>query len=469
MTRWKTSFFHTTGKRLSACCLLLFAWSPVHAQVHEYNLENGLKLLVKEDRRAPVAVSQIWYRIGSSYEHDGITGISHVLEHMMFQGTEKYPDGEFSRIIAENGGNENAFTGKDYTAYFQMLEKSRLEVSFRLEADRMRNLVLSEEEFEKEIEVVKEERRLRTDDNPVAYLYETALATAFQTAPYRHPIIGWMADLDALRIGDLKLWYDRWYAPNNATLVVVGDVEHEKVRQLVQEHFGPIKPSVLPAAGGLPEVTQQGLKRISVKRPAELPHLLMAYKTPVLSSAGAAPASWEPYALEVLAGVLDGGNSARLETRLVRGQEVAASVGVSYDMASRLDGLFIIQAVPARDRTVAEVEQAVREQLENLKTGDIGEQELARVKAQVVSSDVYERDSMFYQAMTLGALETVGLPWRLADEYVSQVQAISVAQVKHVANKYFQDDGLTIAVLDPQPIETIQEPQPQVGDDAHAG
>ena len=449
--------------RWSGLIAVLASAPSIHAQVYEYKLENGLKLLVKEDRRAPVAVSQIWYRIGSSYEHDGITGISHVLEHMMFQGTEKYPDGEFSRIIAENGGNENAFTGKDYTAYFQMLERSRLEVSLRLEADRMRNLVLSEEEFEKEIEVVKEERRLRTDDNPVAYLYETALATAFQTAPYRHPVIGWMADLDTLRIGDLKVWYDRWYAPNNATLVVVGDVEHNMVQRLVQEHFGPIKPGVLSAPGGLPEVTQQGLKRISVKRPAELPHLLMAYKTPVLSSAAAAPASWEPYALEVLAGVLDGGNSARLETRLIRAQEVAASISVSYDLASRLDGLFVIQAVPARGRTAGQVEQAVREQLELLKMGDIGEQELARVKAQVVSSDVYERDSMFYQAMTLGALETVGLPWRLADEYVSQIQAISVEQVKHVANKYFRDDGLTIAVLDPQPIDALQDAQPQAG------
>ena len=441
----------------------------VQAEVYEYNLENGLKLLVKEDRRAPVAVSQIWYRIGSSYEHDGITGVSHVLEHMMFQGTENYPDGEFSRIIAENGGNENAFTGKDYTAYFQMLEKSRLEVSLRLEADRMRNLLLSEEEFEKEIEVVKEERRLRTEDNPVAYLYETALATAFQTAPYRHPVIGWMADLDAMRIDDLKVWYDRWYAPNNATLVVAGDVEHEAVRRLAQKHFGPLEAGVPATPGGLPEVVQQGLKRVTVKRPAELPHLLMAYKTPVLRTAAAAPASWEPYALEVLAGVLDGGNSARLETRLIRTQEVAASVSVSYDLAGRLAGLFIIQAVPARDRTVGEVEQAVREQLEYLKKGEIDEQELARVKAQVVSSDVYERDSMFYQAMTLGAFETVGLPWRLADEYVSQIQAISVEQVKHVADKYFRDDRLTIAVLEPQPIEAVQDPQPQASDDQRAG
>ena len=450
-------------------CLLAALAPPAHAQVQEYVLENGLKLLVKEDRRAPVVVSQIWYRVGSSYEHDGITGVSHALEHMMFQGTEKYPDGEFSRIIAENGGNENAFTGRDYTAYFQMLEKSRLEVSLRLEADRMRNLVLSEEEFRKEIEVVKEERRLRTEDNPVAYLHETAFATAFQTAPYRHPIIGWMADLDAMRISDLRTWYDRWYAPNNATLVVAGDVDHELVRRLAQKHFGPLKASILPAPRTLPEVTQQGLKRITVKRPAELPHLLMGYKTPGLRSAAAAAASWEPYALEVLAGVLDGGNSARLETNLVRGREVAASVGVSYDLAGRLDGLFVIQAVPARGRTAAQVEQAVREQLDDIITGEISEEELARVKAQVVSSDVYERDSLFYQAMILGIFETVGLPWRLAEEYVTQIQDIDAAQVKQVARKYFVDDGLTVAVLEPQTKQATEAAQRQANRDRHAG
>ena len=459
--------------RIFFCCLGLIAALAIApltpAQVQEYNLENGLKLLVKEDRRAPVAVSQIWYRIGSSYEHDGITGISHALEHMMFQGTEKYPDGEFSKIIAENGGSENAFTGKDYTAYFQLLEKSRLEVSLRLEADRMCNLILSEAEFKKEIEVVKEERRLRTDDNPVAYLSEIALATAFQTAPYRHPIIGWMADLDSMRIDDLKAWYGRWYAPNNATLVVVGDVNHEAVYRLAQKYFGPLKAADLSAPRGLPEVIQQGPKRITVKRPAELPHLFMAYKTPVLRSSAKLPASWEPYALEVLAGVLDGGNSARLETHLVRGQEVAASVSVSYDLASRLDGLFTIQAVPARGRAVGEVEQAVRAQLDNIKTGEISEQELARVKAQVASSNVYERDSMFYQAMALGLFETVGLSWRLVDEYVPRIQAISVEQVKHVANKYFRDDGMTVAILEPQPKRATENARRQTRGDQQAG
>ncbi len=442
---------------------LLAALSPaltVQAEVHEYTFENGLKLLVKEDHRAPVVVSQTWYKIGSSYEHDGITGVSHVLEHMMFQGTEKYPGGEFSRIISENGGRENAFTGKDYTAYFQLLEKSRLEVSFRLEADRMRNLVFAEEEFDKEIEVVKEERRLRTEDKPVSYLYEAAQATAFQTSPYRYPIIGWMADLDAMQVDDLKIWYQRWYAPNNATLVVAGDVEHEEVYRLARNYFAPLKASTLLPPQSLPEVPQQGIKRITVKRPAELSHLLMAYKTPVLKAddkTGQDEAPWEPYALDVLAGVLDGGNSARLETNLVRGQEVAASVSVSYDLADRMPGLFTIQAVPAQNRTIEEVEQAIREQLENIKQGEVSEQEMSRVKAQVVSSDVYERDSLFYQAMVLGIFETVGLPWQLAEQYVQQIQAVTVEQVKRVAEKYFRDDGLTIAVLDPQPIERINE------------
>ncbi len=424
--------------------------APVlQAEVHEYNLDNGLRLLVKEDRRAPVVVSQVWYRIGSSYEHDGITGVSHALEHMMFQGTENYPGGEFSRIIAENGGNENAFTGRDYTAYFQTLEKSRLETSFELEADRMRNLLLTPQDFAKEIEVVKEERRLRTEDSPVAYLYETALATAFQTSPYRLPIIGWMADLDAMAVADLRAWYERWYAPGNAVVVVAGDVEHDSVRRLAEKHFGPIRAAPPVVVRTPPEVTQQGMKRVTVKRPAELPHLLLAYKTPVLHTAADTPAAWEPYALEVLAGVLDGGYSARLETNLVRGQEVAVSVSASYDLSGRLPGLFTIQAAPARGKTMDELERAVRAQLEQLKQEQISAAELARVKAQVVSGDVYERDSLFYQAMELGLYETVGLPWRLADEYVPQIQSVRAEQVQQVADKYFRDDGLTVAALEP--------------------
>ncbi|MCG8324594.1 MAG: insulinase family protein [Thiotrichales bacterium] len=455
--------------------LIFLAWlltlSPavLLANVHEYSFDNGLKLIVKEDHRAPVVVSQVWYRIGSSYERPGLTGISHALEHMMFKGTDKLAPGEFSRIISANGGRENAFTGRDYTAYFQTLEKSRLPISFELEADRMRNLTLPGDEFLKEIEVVKEERRLRTDDKPQSYTGEVARATAFQTSPYRHPVIGWMSDLDNMTIGDLKAWYQKWYAPNNATVVVVGDVNPEEVYQLARTHFAPLKPEQISVPVARPEVEQQGIKRITVKRPAELPYLIMAYKVPSLTPAVAAEPGFpehELYALEVLAGILDGGNSARFSSRLVRGSEIAAGVGAGYNLASRLDGLFSIGGTPSQGRTSAELEQAIRAELEELKQELVSPAELERVKAQVVSSDVYEKDSIFYQGMIIGLLETIGLDWRLADEYVAKVQAVSAEQVRDVARKYFIDDRLTVAVLDPQPI--TEAPRPPAGGIRHA-
>lgn len=446
------------------CCLLLLpALVQANVHVHEYTFDNGLKLIVKEDHRAPVVVSQVWYRIGSSYEQPGTTGISHALEHMMFKGTGKYPGGEFSRIISENGGNENAFTGKDYTAYFQTLEKSRLPISFELEADRMRNLTLPEDEFLKEIEVVKEERRWRTDDQPMSYTNEVAMATAFQTSPYRYPVIGWISDLDNMSIADLKAWYQRWYAPNNATVVVVGDVDPDEVHALAEKYFAPLRQESLAMPGDRPEVEQQGIKRVTVKRPAELPYLFMGYKVPSIQpddSEQQIP-EHELYALEVLAGILDGGSSARFSSRLIRGSEIAASVGAGYSLTSRLEGLFTITGMPSQDKTTSDLEQAVRAELKDLQENLVTPEELARVKAQVVSSDVYEKDSMFYQGMIIGMLETIGLDWRLADEYVEKVQAVTAEQVREAARKYFIDDRLTVAVLDPQPI--VAAPRPPQG------
>lgn len=433
--------------------LLLLVFCPVHAaDVTEHVLDNGLKLLVKEDHRAPVAVSQVWYKVGGSYEHDGITGVSHVLEHMMFKGTEEYPDGEFSRIIAENGGRENAFTGDDYTAYFQTLEASRLPISFRLEADRMRNLTLSEKEFKKEIQVVMEERRMRTEDRPGSYTYETAMATAFQTSPYRQPIIGWMADLQSMTIGDLERWYDQWYAPNNATVVVVGDVDPDRVLALAREHFGELERETVKPPSHRPEVEQRGVKRVTVKRPAEVAELFMIWKTPVLKSAlrnGSGVNEWEAYALEVLAGILSGGDSARFASGLVRGREVAASANARYGLYDRLDSAFLVTATPAQGHGLEDLETAIREQITALQDSPVRVEELDRVKAQVISSDVYEKDSVFYQAMVLGRLETVGLPWRIADEYVDRIREVTAEQVRKVAQKYFVDDGLTVAELEP--------------------
>ncbi len=438
--------------QLLTIIMLMF---PVFSQAadikpQERVLSNGLKIIVKEDHRSPVVVSQVWYKVGSSYEPGGITGISHMLEHMMFKGTDKHPPGEFSRIIAENGGNENAFTGRDYTAYFQTLEKSRLPISFELEADRMRNLHLLADELVKELQVVTEERRMRTDDKPRSKLQEHFTAMAYSNSPYKNPVIGWPADIASYKVKDLQAWYERWYAPNNATLVVVGDVVSKEVFKLAEQHFGPLKPSDLDPLKVQTEVKQLGVRRMTVKLPATLPYILMGYKVPSLT---ALENENEAYALEVLGGILDGGNSARLSSRLVRGQQIAVSAGAGYSLISRLPGLFLLDATPAKGKTVYDLEYALKKEVSDLKRNLVTTQELARIKAQVLSGAIYERDSNFYQAMQLGMLETVGLGWQKADDYVDKINQVTPEQVQQVARKYLIENHLTIAYLDPQPMK----------------
>ena len=418
--------------------------------VHEYTLDNGMKLVVKEDHRAPVVVSQVWYKVGSSYERDGFTGISHVLEHMMFKGTKKHGPGEFSRIIAENGGRENAFTSRDYTAYFQSLEKNRLPISFELEADRMRNLRLDTTEFAKEVKVVMEERRLRTEDSAQALTYEQFNAVAYLNSPYRTPIIGWMNDLENLQAGDLEQWYRQWYAPNNAVLVVAGDVDPRAVQKLAQQHFGSLDVSKVEPPKPRREVEQRGLRRLVVKAPAEVPYLMMGYKVPALSTA---QADWEPYALEVLAGILDGGDSARFTRELIRGKQIAVAAGAGYDLYDRQESLLLLDGSPANGHDIAALESALRAQIAQLREKPVAVDELERVKAQVLADHVYQEDSVFYQAMRIGTLESVGLGWQRLDEYLPRVQAVTAKQVQEVARKYLVDDRLTIAVLEPQPMD----------------
>jgi len=441
---------------------LLFAGfflTPVYAlerikpdsPVYEYKLDNGLKILVKQDKRAPIAVVQLWYKVGSSYEPDGLTGISHVVEHMMFKGTKKYPTGEFNRIIAENGAEDNAFTAQDYTAYYQIIATDRLEVAFELESDRVRNLTLPAEEFKKEIEVVKEERRWRTDDKPAAVTREQFNAVAFLNSPYKNPIIGWMPDLDAMTVDDLRAWYERWYAPNNATLVVVGDVEPDKVFELAKHYYGPLKPTEhIPVPKPQTEVEQKGLRQIKVKAPAELPYVLMGYKVPSMLNA---KEKWEPYALDVLATVLDGGNSSRFSKELIRGKEIASSASAYYDGSGRLPDLFNLSGMPAQGEKLETVKVALLEQVAKLKQELVSAEELARVKAQVIAGDIYDRDSQQGQASLIGALETVGLGYQVADEYVDNILAVTPEQIQTVAKKYLVEDSLTIAELDPQPID----------------
>lgn len=438
----KTSLFYIA---------LLLAWSQTAAQaeIFERTLTNGLKVVVKEDHRAPVIVQQIWYKAGSMDERTGKTGVAHVLEHMMFKGTKTVPVGEFSKRIAAAGGRENAFTSSDYTAYFQQLHKSQLPLAMKLESDRMHNLNLTAAEFGKEIKVVMEERRMRTDDEPQSLMNEVMNAAIYQQHPYQHPVIGWMSDLEELTVNDARDWYQRWYAPNNATLVIAGDVKADEVFALAQKYYGPIQKSLQPPRRHFTEPAQLGIKRLVVKAPAELPQLVMSYHTPTIQN----PAQdWKPYALEILAGVLDGNESARLNKHLVREQQIASGAGAGYDSTSRGPSLFTLEATPSTGKTVSDVEAALREEIALLVKDGVSEEELQRVRAQVTAGEVYKRDSLFYQAMQIGQLESIGLGHGAIPVMLEKLQAVTAEQVQQVAKEFLQDDNLTVATLDPQPL-----------------
>ena len=433
--------------------LIVLAMLPIaaHAATEEFKLDNGLRIIVQEDHRSPVVVSQVWYRAGSIDEVNGKTGVAHVLEHMMFKGTKAVPAGQFSRLIAAAGGRENAFTSRDYTAYYQQLEKSKLPLSFKLEADRMANLQLTKEEFSKEIKVVMEERRWRTDDKPQALVAEQYQSATFQAHPYGRPVVGWMNDLENMTVEDAREWYHNWYAPNNAVLVVVGDVNAKDVYKLAKQYFGPIKPHKLPERKPQVEPQQVGERRIVVKAPAQLPYILMGYHVPALQDADK---DWEPYALEILSGVLNGNSSARLSQNLVRQQQIAVDVDAGYDLVQRgKTSLFELDGTPSEGKTVNDLQTALLEEIDKIKNAGVTEEELQRVKAQVIASDVYQRDSMFYQAMQIGQLETIGFSWRNLKDYPAKLQAVTPEQVQAVAKKYLVQDALTIATLDPQPID----------------
>jgi zinc protease len=440
-----------------ALIFLFCSGAAAAAEPVEHTLSNGLRVIVKPDHRAPVVVSVLWYRVGSIDEVNGTTGVAHVLEHMMFKGTRDVGAGEFSRLIAAAGGRDNAFTSKDYTGYFQMLHKAQLGLAFRLEADRMANLMLAPEEFAKEIRVVMEERRWRTDDRPRATLYERLMATALVSHPYRNPIVGWMSDLQNMRLEDAQAFYDRWYAPNNALLVVVGDVVPREVFTLAEQHFGALASKSLGSRKPQDEPTQLGLRRLAVKAPAELPYVVLAFRAPRLADP---VRDWEPYALEMLANVLDGNAAARLQRTLVRTERLANSAGASYDGVGRGPGMFYLDGVPATGRTPEELEQALRREVRRIAEEGVTEEELRRVKAQAVAGHVYQRDSMFFQARLIGAMEMAGLSHTTLDLQLEKLKQITPAQVQEVARRFFGDDELTVAYLDPQPLSGRPTPPP---------
>jgi zinc protease len=437
-------------------------------KVEQFKLDNGMTVIVKPDRRAPTAVHMVWVRVGSMDEVDGATGIAHLLEHMMFKGTEKLKPGEFSRQVAALGGRENAFTSRDYTGYFQQIPSSRLEDVMRLEADRFAHNRWADDEFKRELEVVKEERRQRTDDVPRAQLHEQLGATAFHASPYRRPVIGWMSDLDSMTPDDAREFFRRWYVPANASVVVVGDVDPAEVRRLAQKHYGSIPMRAVPARKPRAEPAQAGIRRTELKAPAEQAYVALMFKVPQLASFEATPENDDALALTVLAAVLDGYSGARLDRGLVRGPDrVADSAGASNGLWGRGPQIFMLDGVPAPGKTAEQVEAALRAEVAKVARDGVSEAELQRVKTRWIAAEVFKLDSIMNQARELGGAWIQGLPLDASERLIQRLRGVTAAQVQSVAARYFGDDQLTVGTLRPQPLDPNRKPRPPAAGGRH--
>ncbi|MGC1441133.1 MAG: pitrilysin family protein [Burkholderiaceae bacterium] len=414
-------------------------------------LENGLDLVVIEDRRAPTVIQMLWYRSGSMDESSGSTGVAHVLEHLMFKGTPRFPEGVFSERVAAAGGRENAFTSRDYTGYYQQVPISLLESVMTMEADRMQNLQFSEEAFAKELSVVMEERRSRVEDQPSGKMQEQLMATAFVASPYRTPVIGWMNDLENMTGSDARHWYQTRYAPNNAVLVIAGDVSADQVRQLAEKTYGKIPRKALPASKPQIEPEQDGLRRVQVKAPAEAPSVQLVFKVPGLRKLDDGA---DQFALSMLAAVLSFGDTGRLTRELVRKTRIANNAWAGYSMLARGPVLFSIGGTPAAGHTAAELEQALIEQIRKIASDGVDDDELTRIKASYVAGQVYEKDSLFSQVMEAGTMRLANFEVTDAARILDGVRRVTVADVQRVAGSYFDTGKLTVATLEPQPIES---------------
>ncbi|CAN7253209.1 pitrilysin family protein [Variovorax sp. LjRoot84] len=434
--------------------------ASVPAQARQFTLANGMTLIVKPDRRAPTAVQMLWVRVGSIDEVDGTSGVAHVLEHMMFKGTKELKAGEFSRRVAALGGRENAFTTRDYTGYYQQIPADKLEQVMKLESDRFANSQWPDDEFKREIEVVKEERRLRTDDQPRALLGEQQNAAVFIASPYHRPIVGWMSDLDAMTPADARAFFQRWYVPANAAVVVAGDVDVEKVRAMAEKYYGRIPSRAVPERKPRIEPAQRGIRRIEFKAPAEQAYVSLAFRVPQIPATDQFDGASDSYALVVLSAVLDGYPGARLDRALTQGPDrVADSAGAYAGFVGRGPQLFVLDGVPAAGKSAEAVEAALRAQVALIAREGIGAAELARVKTQWVASETYKLDSVMSQARELGSNWIQGLPLDASARIIARLQAVTAEQVQAVAAKYFGDEQLTAAALRPLPPETNRRPR----------
>jgi zinc protease len=438
-------------------CAFAQATAP---QVEQFKLDNGFTVIVKPDHRAPTAVQMVWVRVGSMDEVDGWTGLAHMLEHMMFKGSRQLKPGEFSQRVAALGGRENAFTARDNTGFYQQIPANKLEDVMKLESDRFAHNQWPDEEFKRELEVVKEERRWRTDDQPRALLWEALNATVYEANPYRRPVVGWMSDLESMTAQDPRDFYQRWYVPANAALVVVGDVDVAQVRRLAQKYYGSIPAHAAPTRKPRVEPDQAGIRRMELKAPADQAYVALAFKVPQLRSFEATADNDDALALTVLSAVLDGYSGARLDRALTQGADrVADSAGAGNGLWGRGPQLFVLEGVPAKGKTPEQVEAALRAEVAKVAREGVTDAELQRVKTQWVASQVYRLDSIMNQAQELGSQWVIGMPTDAQEKLIERLRGVTAPQVQAVAAKYFGDDQLTVGILRPQPVDPNRKPR----------
>jgi zinc protease len=432
-----------TGTLLLAAVLLAAVSGGAATPVLEATLDNGLRVLLLEDRRSPIVSVQVWYRVGSRNEQPGATGLAHFLEHMMFKGTSTVGRGEFARLVEGNGGRDNAFTTQDATTYFVNIAADKVDDILRLEADRMRHLLLDPKEIDAERQVVMEERRMRTEDNPDGLLAEELMAVAFSAHPYQWPVIGWMADIARINPAELRAFYDLYYRPNNAVLVIVGDFAAPAMLERVRARFGPVPRGPEPPAVRAGEPPARAERRATLRSPsAPIPAVALTWLVPNHRSADAP-------ALEVLETVLAGGRAARLHRRLVQERRLALDADASYSYGSHDPNLFWLSGRPANGVTVEALERALLEELERVKTEPASDEELERAKNQIEAAFVWGQDSIYSRASALGRFELMG-SWRLLDQFVPLIRAVTAADLQRVARAYFPPDRKITGILLPE-------------------
>jgi zinc protease len=406
-------------------------------------LDNGLRVLLLEDRRSPILTVQVWYRVGSRNERAGATGIAHFLEHLMFKGTHRYGPREYARLIEQNGGQDNAFTSQDLTSYFVNIAADKLDLVLELEADRMRNLLLDPKEIDAEREVVIEERRTRTEDDPEGFLGEEVGSLAFKAHPYGAPIIGWMEDLKRITAAEIRAFYDVYYVPNNAMLVAVGDFDAPAVLEKVKQRFGGIARGAAPPPVLITEPVQNGERRVVVQKQARLPIVYLAWHVPSQKSADAP-------ALEMLSTILSGGRASRLYRSLVYDRHLALEAGGDYSYFSLDPNLFWFWATAMPGQTPETLEKALLEEMEKFRNEPVTAEELARARNQIEAQFVFQQDSVYRRASLLARFETIG-GYRLLDSYVDLIRSVTAADVQRVARTYFPPDRKNVGVLLPKP------------------